>query len=121
MATKTPVKKKIRAGEIPAPDASQNTDFNTFLKADDIGKLGAEASLVLTGETRIVDGAFGEQIVCEVKYGREVYDWPVKVNSPNHRLLFERFGAKMAKWRGPVKVTIKNFANKDYIAVQRGK
>lgn len=108
-----------RGAMLPEPEADGAGEFNEFLKAKDIGKLGAEATLVFTGESRLADGGFGEQLVCEVKYGRKVYDYAIKLSSPSYRILFERFGKNPAKWRGSVKVTIKNFMNKDYVAVAR--
>ena len=118
----TVVAKKTKApkrGMLPTPEADGAGEFNAFIKANDIGKLGAEATLTFTGESRLADGGFGEQLVCEVKYGRQVYDYAIKLSSPSYRILFERFGKDPAKWRGAVKVTIKNFMNKDYIAVAR--
>lgn len=118
----TAVAKKAKApkrGMLPTPEADGAGEFNAFIKANDIGKLGAEATLTFTGESRLADGGFGEQLVCEVKYGRQVYDYAIKLSSPSYRILFERFGKDPAKWRGAVKVTIKNFMNKDYIAVAR--
>ena len=120
--TQTAMAKKTKApkrGMLPTPEADGAGEFNAFIKANDIGKLGAEATLTFTGESRLADGGFGEQLVCEVKYGRQVYDYAIKLSSPSYRILFERFGKDPAKWRGAVKVTIKNFMNKDYIAVAR--
>lgn len=108
-----------KRGKLPKPETDGAGEFNPFIKAQDIGKLGAEATLTFTGESRLADGGFGEQLVCEVKYGRQVYDYAIKLTSPSYRILFERFGADATKWRGAVKVTIKNFMNKDYIAVAR--
>lgn len=122
METTTVAKTKTapkRGAMLPEPEADGAGEFNEFLKAKDIGKLGAEATLVFTGESRLADGGFGEQLVCEVKYGRKVYDYAIKLSSPSYRILFERFGKNPAKWRGSVKVTIKNFMNKDYVAVAR--
>lgn len=116
--TRTP-----KSGGIPTPNANtENSEFNAFLKADDIGKVGSEAKLVLTGETRVVDGNFGEQIVCEVKLGRETFDWGITVDSVNHRMLFDRFGNNPKKWKGVVPVTVKmSRQNRPYVAVQRAK
>lgn len=121
MAKAKTAPKRKAGGGIPAPSANaENSEFNAFLKASDIGKVGATASLLLTGETRVVDGNFGEQIVNEVKLGRTVYDWAITIDSVNHRMLFDRFGKDPKKWRGKVAVEVKmSRQNREYIACQR--
>ena len=114
----------VRRGSSGIPTPNKNTssdDFNAFLKADDIGaKIGSTATLTLTGETRMADGNFGEQIICEVKLGRSVYDWGITIDSVNHRLLFDRFGKDPRKWRGRVDVVVKmSRQNRPYVAVLR--
>lgn len=111
-----------RGGKLPKPVASENTDFNQFLKADDIGKLGATAKLLLTGEIRgPQDGTYGEEIICEVKLGRSVFDWSVRTDGVNYRMLYERFGANVATWKGKtVPVTVKMSRQKNlFIAIDR--
>lgn len=109
-----------RGGGIPAPVASGNeTEYNPFIKAADIGDIDAEAVLTLTGKVRIADSGFGEQVICEVKYDGDTYDWGFKVNGANHRQLFKRFGSNEKLWRGRVNVTIKEFNGNPYIAVDR--
>lgn len=116
-------KKRTASGRLPTPAASeQSADFNAFLKAADIGNIGATAKLLLTGEVRgPQEGSFGEEIVVEVKHGRGVFDWSVKTDSVNYRMMFERFGANVAKWRGKsVPVIVKmSRQNNPYIAVER--
>lgn len=111
--------KPSRSNAIPAPSENAAGEYNPFLKAADVGKLNESAVLVLMGKSRMADGGFGEQIVCETKYKGKVYDWPIKIDSVNHRLLFDRFGANPAKWVGKVKVEIKEFNRNNYIAVER--
>lgn len=110
-----------RGGALPEPAAREgSTDYNDFLKADVIGPEGTDAQIVFTGNVRgPEDSEFGERIIAEVTYKRKSYDFSIKTDSANYRLLFDRFGRNTAKWRGPVNVTIKHFANNDYVAVVR--
>jgi len=109
-----------RRGGIPAPAQSDRTsEYNPFIKAADIGGIDDTAVLTLTGKVRVGDSGFGEQMICEVKYNRETYDWGFKVNGANHRILFKRFGSNESKWRGAVNVTIKEFNGNPYIAADR--
>jgi len=111
---------KTQAGRIPGASREQSNDYNAFLKPGDIGKLGSTAKLTLTGEARMASGTFGDQIVAEVKLGRVLYDWSIKLNSPNHREVEDRFGLNTAKWRNKViGVEVKLHMDREYIAVQR--
>lgn len=125
MAKKKVAKRSASGGGIPAPRKVKNgeSDFNPFLKAQNIGKkAGTTGALVLTGKARMADGDFGEQIICETKFGRDVFDWGITVDSPNHRMLFDRFGKDPKKWRGTVNVVIKvSTQGRPYIAVMRSK
>ena len=118
-----PARKQKNAARIPGSARStQSNDYNPFLKAHDIGKLGATAKLTLTGEVRVTNGEYGEQIIAEVRLGRINYDWPIKLNSPNHRELEDTLGLNAAKWRNKVvAVEVKEHMGRDYIAVQRAR
>lgn len=88
---------------IPKPkhDDGGAGDFPPFLKATHIGKVGSKAVAMLTGEAvRIVDGTFGKQMIVPVKVGKQVYDWSVTLDTPNHRELADRFGTNPKKWKG---------------------
>jgi hypothetical protein len=112
---------KAQKGKLPAPaPREQSEEFNEFLKASDIGPEGTEAQIDFTGNVRgPEDSEFGERIICEVRYQKKLYDFSVKTNNANYRLLHSRFGADGSKWRGKVGVIIKHFRNNDYIAVTR--
>lgn len=108
------------AGRIPRSDESQGGKFNPFLKAKDIGKLGSKATLTLTGKVRVQEGQFGTQIIAEAKHNGSVYDWPVKLNTPNHRWLEENLGLNTARWKGKkVRVMVLENLGNAYIAVER--
>lgn len=113
------VKRSARGGIPPPTQSANETEYNPFLKAGDIGDLDDRAKLTLTGKVRIADSGFGEQMICECKYDGKVYDWGFKVNGANHRILFKRFGKDERKWRGPVSVTVKEFNGNPYIAADR--
>lgn len=115
-----PNKRSRGNGGIPAPSQSaQQSEYNPFIKASDIGDIDDAAALTLNGKVRVADSGFGEQVICEVRYDGSVYDWGFKVNGANHRLLFKRFGKDEKKWKGKVNVTIKEFNGNPYIAVDR--
>lgn len=108
-------------GKLPAPaPREQSEEFNDFIKASDIGGEGTTAVLEFTGNVRgPEDSEFGERIIAEVKYNRKTWDFSVKTNNANYRLLHDRFGADGAKWRGKVNVVVKHFRANDYIAITR--
>lgn len=109
-----------RRGSVPPPSQSaQESEYNPFIKASDIGDLDERAKLALTGKVRVADSGFGEQMICECRYDGKIYDWGFKVNGANHRILFKRFGKDERKWRGTVNVTVKEFNGNPYIAADR--
>lgn len=86
-------------GNIPKSQTNEaGGDFNPFLKTV-LHKVGAKATVVFTGKMRLTEGQFGAQIMVEVSLGKKLYDFPVRVDSPNHRKL-ESFGVNSAKWKG---------------------
>ena len=110
-----------QAGRIPGATNTQSNDYNPFLNAAVIGGFGAKAKLTLTGNARMTDGQFGEQIVAEVRFGRATYDWGIKLNTPNHRWLEDNLGLNTARWKNKiVPVEIKENMGRDYIAIARG-
>lgn len=114
--------KSSNAGRIPGSSRAESNDYNPFLKSHDIGKLGATAKLTLTGEVRVSDGMYGEQIIAEARLGKVTYDWPIKLNSPNHRELEDTLGLNTTKWRNKVIVVeVKEHMGRDYIAIQRAR
>lgn len=117
-ATRTPA---VNAGKIPRSDDTGGGEFNPFLKARDVGKLGTKATLTLTGKVRISEGGqFGTQIIAGVKLNGSEYDWAVKLNTPNHRWLEENCGLNTKAWKGKkVRVIILNNLGNDYVAVER--
>jgi len=106
---------------IPRADReTQRDDFNAFLKAEHIGRTGKTADLVLTGNARSSDSQFGQQIIAEIKYRGNLFDWAIKLNSPNHRLLEDLVGTETTKWRGKkVAITVRENLGRDYIAIDR--
>lgn len=97
----------------PAP-ATQESEFNAFLKAEHIGKLGTIASLVLTGfNRRHPKGTYGPEIIVEAVDSNGVaYDFSMREGSPNHRKLFRAFGDDERKWKGAIAVKVQLSANK---------
>jgi len=112
---------KASATTIPSANREQqNSDYNPFLKSEHIGKVGKVAELVLTGSARAVDSQYGAQIVIEVKHRKSTFDWGIKLNSPNHRLLEDFVGTDTNKWRGKrINVTVRENLGRDYIAIDR--
>ena len=98
-----------------------SSDYNPFLKAEDIGRIGKSATLVLSGNMRgPIRSQFGDQIIVEVKFGRGVFDWGIKLNSPNHRMLEELVGNESTKWRNKkIGVTVLENLGRAYIAIDR--
>jgi len=113
-------KKRSSNGALPPPDSEQSGDLPPFIKADDIGDVGDEATLTLLGaDVRIDDGNYGEQAIVPIKYRNRPYAWAIKTASPSYRMLHDRFGSNPKRWKGPVAVQIKEWLGKAYIAVER--
>lgn len=108
--------------KMPTAQADERaSDFNPFLKSDDIGrKIGAQANLVLSGEMRPQRSQFGDQIIIGVRHRKRDYDLGIRLNSPNHRILEECVGNDSAKWRGKkIRVTVLENMGRHYIAIDR--
>ena len=104
---------KPRTGALPAPEGGS---FNPFLKVKDLGKKRA-GNIKILGVRDAPPDSFSE-IVIEVQVGTKKRDWGMKFSSGNYRRLFERFGANPRKWKGVVEVGVKEYAGKEYVAVE---
>lgn len=105
-----------------APSADAPGELPDFLKPDAFGsgkkrgKPGATGTIVFSGQPpREIPSKFGKRFAFDVMVGKKHYHFGVNADSVNHRKLYERFGKKNPK--GPVNVTIDQFGNKPYIAI----
>src|SRR3972149_966880 len=85
-----------QASGIPRSHEQTGGDFPSFLRPTDIGKgkLGARAKLAFVASVpaRTITSNFGrDQFVLRVKLNGKVYDWPINLDSGNHRRLDDRF------------------------------
>jgi hypothetical protein len=101
------------SGKLPTPEGG---DFDPFLKAEVIGKLGTKATITVTGGPEEVESEFSDMQL-PVSFDGESYSMGLKVSGGNYARLFKRFGADPKKWRGKVKVEVKHFKANDYVAV----
>lgn len=88
-----------------------------YLKVGMVGKMGKKATITLTGSGEEKKGTYGPQVTIGCKYKGKDYLWSFGQNSGNHKRLYDRFGAKFSKWKGSVKVEVKEFNGNDYLAV----
>jgi hypothetical protein len=111
----------MKGTRIPKSDSGGTGEYNPFLKVEHVGKrLGARATLVLTGAARVSDGTYGQQILAEVKIGSKLFDYAVKVNSMNHSILEQRVGDDTKRWKGKkLPVIVKENMGKLYVAIER--
>lgn len=75
-----------------AKKAAQTKDkgaakFAPFLKPDDVGGVGEQATLTFTGKNRFNSSQYGEQLVSECKMGNKTFDFAIKAGSKNHKAL----------------------------------
>jgi hypothetical protein len=98
---------------LPEPSVSDNSQ-NPFLKVEHLPKGG---TVTLLGKGNESSSQFGEGVDLEVSIGKKRYTWTVKFSSGNYTRLHKRFGKVISKWRGPVKVTVKEYAGNQYLAV----
>ena len=104
-------------GLLRKPDKSNGSnEYNPWLTPDVFGKL-AKGIVNLLGTMRASSSQFGEGIILDVKVNGYVYSWTVKYSSSNYSRLHKRFGDSEKKWKGPVKVEVKDYMGKKSIAV----
>jgi len=102
---------------IRKPDnGNGSTDYNPWLTPEMFGKSG-KGTINLLGTMRASNSQFGEGIILDVKANGSMYSWTVKYSSGNYSRLHKRFGDSEKKWKGPVKVEVKEYLANKYIAV----
>lgn len=103
--------------KVSKPTGGSGGAAGEFLKVKMVGKQGTKTSLVLTGSGEERAGTYGPQITLSCKWRGKDYRWSFGQNSGNHTRLYKRFGGSFKKWKGTVKVEVKEFNGNDYLAV----
>ena len=98
---------------LPEP---QGGDFDPFLKAEDVGKLGTKGKITIIGPPEESSGEFSD-LNLPVKYRGENYMLGLKFSGGSYARLFKRFGSNPKKWKGTVAIEVKHFKKNDYVAV----
>jgi hypothetical protein len=108
---------KENTAGMPEPSEGPAGDLPEFLRASDLGKKeGTRGTITFLGKPgRRIESQFGIQYAFPVRFKGKVYDWPVRVDSGNHRRIFDRFGKKVPK--GSVNVELKMYNRNPYIAI----
>lgn len=115
-------KKTTQSMKAPKPE-NDGQDYQPFFKLTTLSsaelKRATKDHIVVTlrGKLRTQDSQYGKQLVVSIMHNGKTYDWPVRINSGNHARLFTRFGDNGAKWRGAVKLSVREFNGQDYLAV----
>ena len=97
-------------------NANGGTDYHPWLTPEVFGELG-KGTVNLLGTIRASKSQFGEGIVLDVQVSGSMYSWTVKYSNGNYSRLHQRFGDSEDKWKGPVKVEVKEYLGKEYVAV----
>ena len=97
-------------------NSSSSTDYKPWLTPEVFEKSG-KGTVNLLGTMRASNSQFGEGIILDVKANGSMYSWTVKYSSVNYSRLHKRFGDSEKKWKGLVKVEVKDYMGKKYIAV----
>jgi hypothetical protein len=92
------------------------SEYYPWLTPEVFGKSG-KGTVNLLGTMRPSNSQFGEGIVLDVKAKGSMFSWTVKYKSGNYSRLHKRFGDSDKKWKGPVKVEVKELKGHKYIAV----
>jgi hypothetical protein len=100
---------------LPKPQ-NAGGDFDPFLGAKIIGKLGATGTINVLGAPEESESEFSDMTM-PVSFKGSRYAMGLKVSGGNYARLYKRFGANPKKWRGKVKVEVKHFKKNDYVAV----
>jgi hypothetical protein len=104
-------------GLIQKPEnGNGSTDYSPWLTPEVFGKSG-KGTVNLLGTMRVSNSQFGEGIVFDVKANGSKFSWTIKYSSGNYSRLHKRFGDSEEKWKGPVKVEVKEYMGKEYVAV----
>jgi hypothetical protein len=103
-------------GLIRKPENDSSTDFSPWLTPEVFGKSG-KGTVNLLGTMRPGTSQFGESIILDVKVNGSAYSWTVKYSSGNYSRLHKKFGDSEKEWKGPVRVEVKEYMGKKYIAV----
>ena len=102
---------------IRKPEKSNgSSDYNPWLTPEVLGKSG-KGTVNLLGTMRAGNSQFGEGIIVDVKANGSIFSWTVKYSSRNYSRLHARFGDSEKNWKGPVKVEVKEYMGKEYVAV----
>jgi len=86
------------------------------LKAENIGKLGAVGTITVLAAPEASESEFSDMTM-SVKLKGTTYAMGLKSSGGNYARLYKRFGANPKKWKGNVKVEVKEFKKKLYVAV----
>ena len=97
-------------------NSSGSTDHNPWLTPEVFGKSG-KGTVNLLGTMRVSSSQFGDGIVLDVKANGSKFSWTVKYSSGNYSRLHKKFGDSEKNWKGPVKVEVKEYMGKEYVAV----
>jgi len=103
---------KPRTAHMPEPAGG---DFNDFLKPKHLGKSGKGTAKII-GVRDAPPNSFSDVIV-ETHMGKSTFDWGMRFSNGNYRRLFERFGPNPKKWKGTVKVGVKEHMGTKYVAI----
>ena len=95
---------------------NDTTEYHPWLTPEVFGESG-KGTVNLLGTMRASSSQFGEGIILDVEVNGSRYSWTVKYSSRNYSLLHQRFGDSEKKWKGPVKVEVKEYLANKYIAV----
>lgn len=102
---------------IRKPEKSEgSSDYHPWLTPEALGKSG-KGTVNVSGTVRASNSEFGDGIVLDVKVNGSMYSWTVRYDTPNYSKLHEKFGDSEKKWKGVVKVEVKEHKGKEYIAV----
>jgi hypothetical protein len=97
-------------------ESNGSTEYAPWLTPEVFGKSG-KGTVNLLGTMRNSNSQFGEGIVLDVKANGSKFSWTVKYASGNYSRLHKKFGATEKNWKGPLKVEVKEYMGKEYIAV----
>jgi len=104
---------KPRTSSLPDPEGGS---FNPFLKPEHLGK-SQTGKIQILGVRDAPPDSFSD-IVVEVTLRGKKYDLGLRFSSGNYRRLHDRFGSNPRKWRGQADVCVKEFRNKNYVAIE---
>jgi|SRR6185369_16133611 len=100
-------------GKMPSPGTTKRgLDRLTAEKFEESFPTG-RGELEFTGKMMPAGRDQYANVICEVRCGDELFNFPLKYDSKNYELLHSKFGDEPTNWKGEVECEIKSYRKRE--------